>query len=248
MDAYHEAVAAARLLMRTRQNAVLSTLSAEMDGWPFGSVAPYVLDYAGNPLLLMSDLAQHSRNVRRDARSSLLVWEQDVGDIQKGARATVLGRVAEVPMDPLLRDRYQRYVPDAARYFEIHDFRFYRLEVERVRFIGGFGQIYWIRGQDYRDATDASALWQAEASAVAHMNEDHQEALVRYCAAAGVSAVQPRMLGLDPQGFDVDADGRRLRLSFDTPVYDPSALRAAFIARSAALRGTGPDDVQAPIA
>lgn len=236
MDAYHQAVISARLLLRSRQNAVLSTLSVEMEGWPFGSVAPYILDYAGDPVLLMSDLAQHSRNVRQDARASLLIWEHDVGDIQKGARATLLGRVSEIPMDVLLQDRYQRYVPDAQRYFEIHDFRFYRLEVERVRFIGGFGQIFWIRGADYRDLTDASALWQAESSAVAHMNTDHQESILRYCEASGIASVRPRIIGIDPEGFDVDADGQRVRFSFEQPVRDPRALRAAFVARSQALR------------
>lgn len=239
MSAYRDAVTEARLLVREHQQAMLATASAEMDGWPFGSVAPYVLDYAGNPLLLMSDLAQHVRNVRRDDRASLLVWQAGEADLQKAARVTLMGRVAELDGDDTLRDRYARYLPQSKDYLAIHDFRFYRLAVERVRYIGGFGQIHWLRGEDYRLDVDAGSLWSAEAGAVAHMNTDHATALLAYARSAGIDARTVRLIGIDPEGFDIDCDGRRHRLRFQEIITSPQALRAEFIRRSQALGGQG---------
>ena len=241
MNDYQKAVKDARELTRSRENAVLSTLSSEMDGWPFGSVAPYILDYEGNAILLLSDLAQHSRNIKRDDRVSLLTWEQEKDDIQQAGRVTLLGRAREIEGTDTLRDRYLRYLPQAQQYFAIHDFRFYRLSVERVRFIGGFGDIHWIRGEDYRlnpGSFDANFA-EVERSAVLHMNADHRDALIRYCRAAGLEETEPRLLGIDPEGFDVQTRARRLRIRFDSPVRDAESMRAAFVRLSQGLKASG---------
>jgi len=243
MNTYQKAVQAARRLIRSQGDALLSTLSAEMDGWPFGSVAPYVADYAAAPILLLSDLAQHSRNLSHDNRISLLVWERGQSDIQQGGRVTLLGRAAEIKADDALRERYLRYLPQSQSYFEVHDFRFYRLAVERVRYIGGFGDIHWIRGTDYVFGVSSCdpALAAAESGAVAHMNGDHVDALSAYCRAAGVDEPQPSLVGIDPEGFDIHTHGGRLRIDFESPVLDPAALRAAFVALSQSLRSRGQD-------
>ncbi|MHB8252314.1 MAG: HugZ family pyridoxamine 5'-phosphate oxidase [Acidiferrobacter sp.] len=240
MSQYQKAVKDARHLMRSHTNAILSTLSLEMDGWPFGSVAPYILDYEGCPILFLSDLAQHSHNMQKDDRASLIVWEQDKEDIQQAGRVTVLGRATEIEGTNALRDRYLRYLPQAQQYFAIHDFRFYRLSVERLRFIGGFGDIHWIRGEDYRLSPQSfdPILAEAESGAVVHMNADHQNALVQYCRAHGVEEPEPRLLGIDPEGFDVQARGRRLRMDFDAPVRDAKSLREAFVRLSQSLDAT----------
>ncbi|MHB1952069.1 MAG: pyridoxamine 5'-phosphate oxidase family protein, partial [Acidiferrobacteraceae bacterium] len=90
MNTYQEAVLEARELVRSRLNGLLSTLSAEMEGWPFGSVAPYVVEHSGDVILFLSDLAQHSRNIARDSRMSVLVWDESAPDIQQGGRVTLL--------------------------------------------------------------------------------------------------------------------------------------------------------------
>ena len=239
MNAYQKAVKDARRLVRRHTNALLSTLSVEMAGWPFGSVAPYVLDYEGHPILLLSDLAQHSHNIQKDDRASLLVWEQEKGqDIQQAGRVTLLGRAVETPITAPLRERYLRYLPQAEGYFAIHDFRFYRLTVERVRFIGGFGDIHWIRGEDYRIPATAfdPALIEAEGGAVAHMNQDHRDALLRYCRAQGVDDPEPRLLGIDPEGCDIETrSGHRVRVDFTTSVRDARDVREAFVALARAV-------------
>lgn len=239
MNDYQRAVHDARRLVRTHTNGLLSTLSVDMPGWPFGSVAPYVLDYGAQPILLLSDLAQHSHNVRKDNRASLLAWEHEKDDIQQAGRVTLLGRAAEIPIDEPLRERYLRYLPQAREYFAVHDFRFYRLSVERVRFIGGFGDIHWIRGEDYILDTDSYAvsLAAAETGAVSHMNADHREALIRYCHAHGIDDPEPRLMGIDPEGFDIMTRTGRVRVEFPSLVRDPSELRAAFVALSRSLVG-----------
>ena len=245
---YRKAVRDARRLARTHSNGVLSTLSADMDGWPFGSVAPYILDFEGNPILLLSDLAQHSRNIQRDGRVSLLAWEDEKSDIQQSGRATFMGRATMIEGDEALRDRYLRYLPQAQEYFAIHDFRFYQVSVERVRFIGGFGDIHWIRGEDYRlpRASFDAELVASESGAVIHMNADHREALVRYCRIMGVDEPEPRLIGIDPEGFDVATRNGRLRIDFDAPVRDAKGLREAFV-RMARTSGAGRDDLPSPV-
>ena len=228
MSAYQEALKETRELVRRQGNAVLSTLSVDMAGWPFGSVAPYVLDHAGNPILLLSDLAQHTHNLRRDDRASLIVFEPQQVHIEEGARATLLGRVTVMENDEVIRDRYLRYLPQAAQYLAIHDFRFYRLAVDRVRYIGGFGKIHWLQGRDYRLSIDEEEFSLAEAAAVAHMNGDHGDALVRYCQMLGASEPQPVLLGVDPEGFDIQTRAGRLRMRFHEPVTSPSGWRDAF--------------------
>ncbi|HUW99134.1 MAG TPA: DUF2470 domain-containing protein [Acidiferrobacter sp.] len=227
----------ARWLVRSHPNAILSTLSAEMDGWPFGSVAPYMLDHEGCPILFLSDLAQHSRNIHKDDRASLIVWEDGKEDIQQAGRVTLLGRASRMENTDALRDRYLRYLPQAEQYIAIHDFHFYRLFVDRVRFIGGFGDVHWISGERYRidpKSFDAT-LGEAEGSAVTHMNTGHQEALIRYCRAQGVEEPEPRLLGIDPEGFDIQTRGRRLRIAFDAPVRDAKGMREAFVRLSESL-------------
>lgn len=223
--------ARARQMLRRQQNSVLCTLSAEMEGWPFASIAPYVLDHAGEPWFLLSDIAQHSHNIHRDPRVSVLVREDDgAGDMQASGRATLMGRMQILEPSAAMRARFLRYQPQAKSYFQTHDFRFYHLQVERVRWIGGFGDIHWIAGNDYRFAMDAPALIAAEEGAVAHMNADHVDAMCRYARHFhALEIAAPKLLGIDPEGFDIDSEKGRLRFDFPQPVADAQSLRQAMV-------------------
>src|SRR5215213_1348093 len=126
-------------LIRAERNGALCTLSKKMEGWPFGSITPYALTGSGDPLILISDIAEHTRNLKSDARASLLV--QDSGaleDPQAGARATLIGYAMPVP-EPLLEDASRRYLglfPASNGYFAAHDFSLYQIKISDVRFIG----------------------------------------------------------------------------------------------------------------
>lgn len=221
----------ARDLLRSRLYGVLSTLSVEMRGWPFGSLAPYVMDHEGTPYVLISRLAEHTRNLDADARVSLLARALPKGrDAQAVGRVTVLARAARTQVAEPFRARFIRYLPEAEGYLGLGDFAFYRLAVERVRYIGGFGAIHWIEPEDFLIDPGDGSLEAAESEAVAHMNRDHADALRRCCLAAhGVDCTAPRLLGCDPEGIDIEDAARtpppRLRLRFPAPVHTPEALR-----------------------
>jgi len=146
----HAALAA---LLAAERQGVLATLSASRAGWPFASVAPFALNRNGEPLLLLSDLAEHTRNLRADPRASLLVQDSaSLADPQAGARATLLGQVASAAEAdrPDGLERYLTRHPQAAGYAALGDFRLYVLQVSEARLIGGFGDMGWLRGETLR--------------------------------------------------------------------------------------------------
>jgi putative heme iron utilization protein len=145
-----ERAAAVRALLAGQRHGVLATLSARHGGWPYASVAPYALTDAHEPLLLLSQLAEHTRNIQADNRVSLFVQaDGPEEDPQAGARVTLLGWVAPVGKAERadwarLHDRYVDWHPSAADYFQMSDFGLYVLRVETARFVGGFGDMGWL--------------------------------------------------------------------------------------------------------
>lgn len=217
----------ARHLARAQQQAVLSTLSLRLEGHPFGSVAPYVLDHAGRPVILISDLAEHTHNLKADPRCSLIV-QPFSPDMQTAGRVTVVGHAERLPDKDALGPRYLRYHPQARDYFAMHDFAFWRIEPVRIRYIGGFGRIHWIDPEAYLLAEGPLAA--QEADILAHMNADHRQNLKDYCRHVhGVASEAVEMVGIDPDGFDVRADGHLLRFEFAAPITNADEARAALV-------------------
>jgi putative heme iron utilization protein len=229
----------ARLFVRNHQNGVLSTLSKRLDGFPFGSVSPYVLDHEGHPVILISTLAEHTKNIDADPRVSLIV-HPCAEDMQAAGRVTLVARAEPLPDKADFGGRYLRYLPQAEGYFAMHDFHFYRLRVEDVRFIGGFGKIHWIRPERYAPPA-APELAAAEDGILAHMNADHAHNLREYCRHVhGAEVLDAAMVGIDCDGFDVRADGHVLRFNFPEPVLDAEAARAALVELAKQARTTAP--------
>jgi heme iron utilization protein len=143
-----------RALLSHETSGVLATLSASRDGWPFASVAPYALTDRGEPVLLLSRLAEHTRNLQADDRASLLVQDHaSLTDPQAGARITILGHIEPVPDPELLtaRECYVERHPAATEYLALGDFRLYVLRVREARFIGGFGDMGWLDAEHLRN-------------------------------------------------------------------------------------------------
>jgi hypothetical protein len=227
--------AEARRYLRRHRHGVLSTLSKKLDGYPFGSVVPCVLDHAARPAIFISRLAEHTRNLDADPRASLLVHD-DSADAQAAARLTLIGTATRVSDDPIaLQARYLRYFPDAERLVALGDFAFYRIEPLTLRFIGGFGAIHWISAASY--APPPNTLAACEADVISHMNADHAAALRDYCRLAlHKRAAAATMIGIDCDGFDVIADGAPLRIEFAEPVVDATTARAALVAMARQAR------------
>jgi putative heme iron utilization protein len=225
----------ARKFLRSTHSGLLSTLSTRFEGYPYGSVAPFVLDHDGQPLILISTLADHTKNIIAHCKVSLLVFA-GAEDLHANARLTLLGDAEQTDKtDPLLRERYLRYFPAAAQYFEMHDFYFYRIQLQQARYIAGFGKMSWIPGSELR--SPRSPLAAMEAGILEHMNTDHQDSLLQYCAHVhGVSVAKAEMVGIDSDGFDVRADDVLLRFDFEQPIHDAQSARAALVALSKQCR------------
>ena len=218
--------AEARRFLRRIRHGVLCTLSRRFDGHPYGSAVPFVLDHAARPVILISRLAEHTRNLVSDRRVSLLAHDEGL-DVQAGARVTLVGDAS--PGMQMESARYLNYVPGADRLLELGDFSFWTIAPRALRFIGGFGDIRWITAGDY--APPVNALTGLEDGILSHMNQGHAAALRDYCRHYHqLDCATATMIGIDCDGFDVRANGEVLRFDFDEPVTDAASARAALAA------------------
>ncbi|MEI6203913.1 MAG: pyridoxamine 5'-phosphate oxidase, partial [Enhydrobacter sp.] len=167
-----------RDLVRGLDKVALATALPNENGtWPYASLVLVAVDHDLSPILLMSDLAEHSKAISGDNRVSLL-FDGTAGLDQPltGPRASLLGRA--VPTDEArLRARFLARHPDAALYADFRDFRFYRMALERVHLVGGFGKIRWLTAAELVPVPPAPALVEAEHDIVAHMNDHHADAV-----------------------------------------------------------------------
>lgn len=144
----------ARSLVAATSVGSLATISVDVPGYPFGSVVNYALDDQGCPLLLLSDLAEHTRNLKADARASLMATESgQAGEALGLGRVTLVGDLRAVEPEAYegVRATYLEAHPGTG-YADFSDFNFYRLEVKSVRYVGGFGRMSWIDLADYVSA------------------------------------------------------------------------------------------------
>ena len=240
-------VEAARALVAQERHGVLSTAHAELHGWPFGSLVPYALTAASDPVLLLSDIAEHTHNLAKDPRASLLVADPAAASRpQAGARVTVLGRCA-VPKgaegEAALSAYFGRF-PESKAHLSAHGFSPYVLEVERVRWIAGFGSMGWLsRGEWSPPPAAPDPLARHAAGILEHMNRDHADALVDLARHhASVRCVSARMTEIDARGCEIEISpgGRgkpsQVRIAFPAPALTPDAARKALIALLADAR------------
>ena len=229
----------ARQFLRSTHSGILSTFSAKFEGYPFGSVAPFVLDHDCQPIILISNIAEHTKNIIANPKVSLVVFA-GTDDLQANARLTLIGDAVKTDKsDTNLRARYLRYIPQAVSYFDMHDFAFYRIQIAQARYIAGFGKMSWMEGVSITPA--ANQLAEVESNIIEHMNADHAESMKLYCKHFhGVEPSQVEMLGIDCDGFDVKAinnnDDQVLRFDFEEPISDAVTAREALVAMSKIAR------------
>ena len=224
----------ARTLVAQITTGTLCTLAAEPEGYPYGSFVTVAFD-AGNPVFLVSTMAEHTRNLQRDSRASLLVAESGSDDPLANGRVTLLGPCTQVEGDEgRARAAFLETHPNAAYYMNFGDFAFWKMDVESIRYIGGYGRMSWVDGADWHTA-EPDPLAQAASGVISHMNDDHADAMVLYCKAfsKATDIDAASMTGVDRYGFEmsaVTAEGPRpVRLAFPAPVRTPEEARAAFV-------------------
>ena len=228
--------AAARRLVRGCDHAALAT---SLDGHPYVSLVAVACDSDATPLLLLSDLAQHSRNLAADPRVSLLfVDTAGRADPLAGARLSLVGR-AERCEAPAAGARFAARHPASRDYAGFADFHLYRVVPERGHLVAGFGRIAWVAGEDLRFRGETAPLAAAESEIVAHMNSEHADGGRALCRAAAAAARQgladdrdrSGRAGSAPQGGGRRGDGAaRFRRAGTDPgggAADPCRPRGA---------------------
>ena len=201
----------ARQLLRAHRYGALSTLSKKFDGHPFGSITPYLVDHDGSLLILISALAEHTKNIRHDPRVSLITHNQEDSHIQTQGRITLVGSAALEPKRELAGKRYLRYFPEAQTYYDMPDFQFYRIVPQALRYIGGFGDIHWVKADRYQ--VPANTLASEEDTLLDKIN-------------AKRSVAQGLVIGIDCDGFDLRVNDRTVRHDFPTPALDAAQALA----------------------
>jgi len=227
-----------RTLVAQARSGTLCTVAREPAGYPYGSLVTVAIDPEGRPLLLLSDLAEHTGNLHAHAEASVLLTEPLGSHDQPLAlgRVTLLGRCSKVSAGelPASREVFLAKQPSASYYVDFEDFAFYRLEPEALRYVGGFGRMSWVTADDYR-AAQPDPLFEAAPGILKHMNEDHAEASLAYARALGgvTDATAATMTAVDRYGFELAAttpDGpRATRVAFDAPVATSDEVRSAMV-------------------
>lgn len=220
--------AQARSLVRSCDSGTLATHSRSHPGYPFASLAAFTLDRDACPVILVSRLAEHSRNLAADPRASLLVRRPST-DPQSEARVTLLVNASECAADAALRERYTRQVTGARALLELGDFFFLRLQPVAIRFIGGFGAIHWIEPVRYAPcASEIPDVEQHLLGAIASGHAEELRSLAQRALRRQVLEASP--IGIDSDGIDLRADGERLRLDFAAAVSKAAQVGEAIAA------------------
>lgn len=235
-----------RGLMRSASQVSLSTaLARDGSGRPYVSLALVAVDHDASPLLLLSDLADHTANLKTRPELALLFdGTSGYRDPLAGPRASVLGSV-EVVDDPRLLRRFVRRHPGAELYAGFKDFHLYRLRVETAHLVAGFGAIHWVDAADVLfDAAPAGALAAAEDDIVTHMNEDHADAVAliatRILERPEGSDQSPWILtAVDPEGCDLRCGNDFARARFDKTAYDAEGVRVELVRLTKRARRRG---------
>lgn len=218
-----------RRVVRSVPRGALATVLRGSGGAPYVSLVSVATDHDGAPLLLLSALAEHTRNLREDARASLLLdatGERE--DPLAGERVTLQGRI-EPSQEPRHRARYLARHPSASMYADFQDFAFCRLAVERAHLVAGFGRIHWVDGAEVLIEAEP-ALIEREAEILEHMNAEHRDAVQLYAQGLlGLGGDGWRLTGVDPEGCDLRQGARTARLPFSRPVRDAEGARAELV-------------------
>ena len=200
-------------LLHTAAVGTLATHARQPEGFPYPSVLPFAPDSRHRPTILVSRLAEHTRNLQADPRAGFLAVDAPDGDVLGGQRVTLLGRFEPVEASPERVRRYLRYHPDAERYLALGDFTFWIMKLERLRYIGGFGAMGWLDGAEFDRLPPLAA--------------GEEDALIAEFGSRLGGAGDIELLGIDRYGADLKRSGARRRFAFEDARSDIETLHAS---------------------
>lgn len=231
-----------RFLIRTSKKAFLSTLASSKKksntGRPSISLVTTVAAWDGSPVMLLSDISNHTQNIS-DNPCCALMFDGTAGysNPQEGPRISVMGRIKKTT-DQKLHKRYLKYHWSAAQYASFGDFNFYKMEIDRIHLVGGFARSVWLpknkiilKKQDWAEVADA------EADILTHMNTDHKETLKLYgTKLLRKNGINWSLIGIDPDGFDLRCGSSIHRVNFDEVHGSVKMYKKTLVALSKSVR------------
>ncbi len=229
------------LLRRNRQGALATLMAGSGD--PYCSLVNVASHADGSPILLISRLALHTKNILADSRVSLMLDERAAGDPLEGARIMLAGRAEEAEGETasILRRRYLNAHPSAEAFVDFKDFSFFLIAPTGLHLVAGFGRIIDLApAQFLTEIADAGGLLEAEQGAIEHMNEDHRDAMNLYATRLlGAESADWSCTGCDPDGMDMQAGAATLRLDFPERVTSGLELRKMLVRLAGEARAKG---------
>lgn len=234
----------ARTLTAHQQQATLSTLTAE--GFPYGSAVSYASDASGAPVVLISEMAEHTVNARQNTKASFLITATtpEQADPLSTARMTLVGHLELLKEPAALRETYLEKHPYASYYCDFTDFGFWRLKIQSCRYVGGFGHMSWVTGDSYA-AASIDPVTEVADGIISHMNADHAEANLLYAQRLAnlTDATEATMVGVDRYGITLQVTTpeapRMARIPFPAPLEKADQARGAVIDLLQAARNSG---------
>ncbi len=218
-------------LYRSNNAAILSTISKKYEGYPFGSFITYVSDKNRTLLMYTSDIAQHTKNLKTNSKACVTIFKLDTEyDKQNSSRLTLMGDLKDVSEDNIeeCQERFVKFLPESKKYSSMHDFKFYKLEISRIRWIGGFGDIAWINPKNWQD--DQPRWAKDEKMMIDHMNDDHANVLQSALHAQhGIKDKKVNMIALSVDGYYVKSNEEIYFISFEAPVFKPLDYRKVLV-------------------
>jgi putative heme iron utilization protein len=229
-----ELARAVRQLVRGSRTAALAT-TFRGEGAPYASLVAVATDTTGAPILLLSDLAEHCQNLTGDNRASLLFAAVDGLEAPlTGLRVSLQGRL-EKSTETRHRQRFLNRHADACDYVDFGDFSIYHLHLDKLHLVSGFGVIRWLGAEEYLLAEQEGLAEEGfSASVIAHMNQDHGDALDQI---AGDGASGWQLTDFDGEGIDIRRAAEVRRVAFEVPIRSQEEVRGAMVALTLAARG-----------
>ncbi|HEY6434392.1 MAG TPA: DUF2470 domain-containing protein [Acetobacteraceae bacterium] len=216
-----------RRLIRAARSASLATImSGDCGGSPFASLVTPATAPDLSLLLLLSDLAEHTRYLRDDPRCSVLMTApKEMNNPQTTARVTVSG-LANLVTEPSLKARYLARHPYAAFYADFGDFHIWRINLIMASFVGGFARAARLQASEFvPDANSVAAIAEAEPLILERCNRDHANALARIAGSAG----DWHLVALDVDGCDLSHGDRVIRIAWSAPLDSPQEIHAELL-------------------
>ena len=225
----------ARTLAEKMGTATLCTLSTNPEGYPYGSFVTYII-HDGDPIFLISVLAEHTKNLQQSSKSSLLIAESGLGNPLDLGRVTLVGKCHLIEQNDyqVVKDSFLLKHEGAKHYVDYKDFSFYRLKVQSIRYIGGFGRMSWIELGDWYKS-EADPISTASKDIIEHMNDDHKDAMITMCRALSLATdtSDAKMTGVDRYGFEMSASTekgpRPIRLAFSEEASTSDEVRKEIV-------------------